>query len=248
MSSPAILPSPAPELVAQLALANRILFAQGIVDGFGHISVRHDQSDQHFLLSRNRAPGLVTEQDIQCYDFDGLATEQNGAHPYLERFIHGEIYRARPDVVAVVHSHSPSVIPFGVTGQRLRPLFHMCGYLGEGSVPFDTRDVVGDSDLLIRNSQLGAALAQALGPHHCVLMRGHGSTVTGNSIEQVVYRAIYTEANAKLQLQSAALGPVNFLTPGEARLATASVEGQVARTWALWVQQVHADTAAGTAP
>ena len=183
-------PRPDPALVDQLVIANRILYDQGIVDGLGHASVRHDQTPGVFLLSCNRAPGLVRRADIVCYDLDGNAVSETTERPYLERFIHSEIYRARPDVVAVVHSHSAGVIPFGVTGHRLRPIFHMAGLLGSGSAQFEIRDTGGDTDMLIRNPALGQALAQSLGTQACVLMRGHGSTVVGSSIEQVVYRAI----------------------------------------------------------
>jgi ribulose-5-phosphate 4-epimerase/fuculose-1-phosphate aldolase len=225
-------------LLEKLALANRILYDQGVVDGFGHISVRHDQSPAHFLLSRNRAPGLVSPGDILTYGMDGELAVPSDKRSYLERYIHSEIYKARPDVMSVVHSHSPSVIPFGATGQRLRPIFHMSGFLGSGSALFDSRDGAGNTDLLIRNSGLGQALAQAMGQHNCVLMRGHGSTTVAPSIEVAVYRAIYAEVNAKLQLQAAALGPINFLNEEEALLAAASTEGQVQRAWDLWSQRI----------
>jgi ribulose-5-phosphate 4-epimerase/fuculose-1-phosphate aldolase len=160
---------------------------QGVVDGLGHVSVRHPDLADAYLLSCNRAPALVRRADIVCYDLDGEAVSATRERPYLERFIHGEIYRARPDVVAVVHSHSPSVIPFGAVGQPLRPIFHMAGFLGEGSAHYDIRDGAGDTDMLIRNPELGRSLAAALGRCSCVLMRGHGSTTVGVSIEQVVY-------------------------------------------------------------
>jgi ribulose-5-phosphate 4-epimerase/fuculose-1-phosphate aldolase len=228
------LPAADQALVEKLATANRILFDQGVVDGFGHISVRHDKSPDHFLLSCNRAPGLVRPEDILSYDMNGDLAAPSDKRSYLERFIHSEIYRVRPDVMSVVHSHSPSVIPFGVTGQRLRPVFHMSGFLGSGSSLFEIRDTGGNTDMLIRNSGLGKALAKSLGQHNCVLMRGHGSTTVAPSIELAVYRAIYAEVNAKLQLQAAALGPINFLTEEEAALAAASTEGQVVRAWDLW--------------
>jgi ribulose-5-phosphate 4-epimerase/fuculose-1-phosphate aldolase len=228
------LPAADPALVEKLAIANRILFDQGVVDGFGHISVRHDKSPDHFLLSCNRAPGLVRPEDILSYDLNGDLAAPSDKRSYLERFIHSEIYRVRPDVVSVVHSHSPSVIPFGVAGQRLRPVFHMSGFLGSGSSLFEIRDAGGNTDMLIRDSGLGKALAQSLGQHNCVLMRGHGSTTVAPSIELAVYRAIYAEVNAKLQLQAAALGPINFLTEEEAALAAATTEGQVVRAWDLW--------------
>jgi HCOMODA/2-hydroxy-3-carboxy-muconic semialdehyde decarboxylase len=229
-----MIPKPDPALVEKLAVANRILYDNGIVDGFGHISVRHDQSPGHFLLSCNRAPGLVRPEDILTYDMQGDLAEPSDKRSYLERFIHSEIYRVRPDVVSVVHSHSPSVIPFGVTGQRLRPIFHMSGFLGSGSALFEIRESSGNTDMLIRNNGLGRALAASLGQQNCVLMRGHGSTTVGPSIEIAVYRAIYAEENAKLQIQAAALGPVNFLNEEEAALAAATTEGQVVRTWDLW--------------
>ena len=228
------LPAADPVLVEKLAAENRILFDQGVVDGFGHISVRHDKSSDHFLLSCNRAPGLVRPEDILSYDMNGDLAAPSDRRSYLERFIHSEIYRVRPDVMSVVHSHSPSVIPFGVTGQRLRPVFHMSGFLGSGSSLFEIRDTGGNTDMLIRDSGLGKALAQSLGQHNCVLMRGHGSTTVAPSIELAVYRAIYAEVNARLQLQAAALGPINFLTEEEAALAAATTEGQVVRAWDLW--------------
>lgn len=235
------MPNPAlnPTLVEKLVQANRILYDQGIVDGLGHVSVRHDSDPGLFLLSCNRAPGLVRSQDIVCYDFDGEAVSPTSERPYLERFIHAEIYRARPDVVAVVHSHSPSVIPFGATGHRLRPIFHMAGFLGSGAAHFDISTEAGDTDMLIRNRTLGAALARSLGSCSCVLMRGHGSTTVGDSIEQVVYRAIYAEVNARLQMQSAVLGEAKFLTEGEAGLAAAANDTQIQRSWNLWLRRIE---------
>jgi ribulose-5-phosphate 4-epimerase/fuculose-1-phosphate aldolase len=232
-------------LTEKLALANRILFHHGIVDGFGHISVRDPESAAHFFLSCNRAPGLVRPEDILRYDLNGDLAQPSDKRSYLERFIHSEIYRVRPDVHSVVHSHSQSVIPFGATGQRLRPVFHMSGFLGSGSALFEIRDagdgtggVGGNTDMLIRNAGLGRALAQALGEQNCVLMRGHGSTTTAPSIELAVYRAIYAEVNAKLQIQAAALGSINFLNEEEAALAAASTEGQIERAWNLWADAI----------
>jgi ribulose-5-phosphate 4-epimerase/fuculose-1-phosphate aldolase len=227
-----------PALLEKLAIANRILYDQRIVDGFGHVSVRHDKSPAHFLLSRNRAPGLVRPEDILTYDLDGNPVTPTDQRSYLERFIHSEIYKLRPDVMSVVHSHSESVIPFGVTGQRLRPVFHMSGFLGSGSALFEIRDAGGNTDMLIRDSGLGRALAESLGKHNCVLMRGHGSTTVAPSLELAVYRAIYAEVNAKLQIQAAALGTINFLNDEEAALAAATTEGQVLRAWDLWCQTV----------
>lgn len=230
--------APPSDLVDRLVYANRILYDQGIVDGLGHVSVRHPHQEGVFLLSCNRAPGLVKRQDIVCYDLEGNAVSETTERPYLERFIHSEIYRARPDVVAVVHSHSPSVIPFAVTHNPLKPVFHMSGFLGSGSAHFEIREAAGNSDMLIRSAYLGEALAKSLGKHNCVLMRGHGSTVVGTSLEQVVYRAIYAEVNAKLQLAANGLGEISFLNEEEAKLASDMNDGQIPRSWNLWVTRL----------
>ena len=231
-------PAADPGLVDKLVVANRILYRQGVVDGFGHVSVRHDASPGHFLLARNMAPGLVRAGDIVTFDLDGAALDAAGRRVYLERFIHSEIYRARPDVQAVVHSHSPNVIPFGVTGQALRPVFHMSGFLGEGTALFEIRNVAGDTDMLVSNAPLGVALAAVLGSRSAVLMRGHGSTVVGASLEQAVYRAFYAEVNARLQIQAMGLGEVTYLNAQEAAKAAAINDTQLARVWELWRQEI----------
>lgn len=231
-------PAADPVLVAKLVLANRILYRQGIVDGFGHVSARHDRSADHFLLARSMAPALVRRDDIVVFDLDGNELGSGGRPVYLERFIHAAIYRARADVRAVVHSHSPSVIPFGVTELPLRPIFHMCGFLGDGAAFFEIHDVAGDTDMLVSNASLGAALAAALGARSAVLMRGHGSTVVGSSLEQAVYRAIYTEVNARLQAQAIQLGEVRYLSTGEAAKAAVFNDAQLPRAWELWGREV----------
>jgi HCOMODA/2-hydroxy-3-carboxy-muconic semialdehyde decarboxylase len=232
---------PDPALVEELAIANRILFQQGVVDAFGHISVRHDKRPDRYLLARNMAPRLVTPDDIVEFDLDSNPLTANGGAVYLERFIHGEIYRTRPDVIAVVHSHSPAVVPFGIVKSvAFRPVCHMSGFIGEATPIFEIRDVVGDSsDLLVRDHKLGAALAKTLGSGSVVLMRGHGSTAVGNSIRQVVYRAVYTEINARLQSEAMRLGPVTYLTPGEARTADVNVGTQINRAWDFWRMQAE---------
>ena len=233
------MPKPADRaLLDKLVLANRILYHKGVVDGFGHVSVRHDRSVQHFLLARSMAPALVRRDDILTFDFNGVAQDAGERRPYLERFIHAEIYRARSDVQAVVHSHSPSVIPFGATRQPLRPIFHMSGFLGEGAAQFDIREAAGDTDMLISNGALGAAMAKALGQKSTLLMRGHGSTVVGSSVEQVVYRAIYAEVNARLQIEATRLGQVTYLTPQEAMKAAATNDTVLSRPWELWAREV----------
>ncbi len=234
--------SASPQLLQDLVDANHILYHQGIVDAFGHASVRHDGDASRFLLARNLAPGLVTPDDILEYHVaTGEAVQADPPRLYLERYIHSEIYRLRPDVMAVVHNHSPAVLPFCIAkGARLRPVCHMSGFLGEGPAWFEIRDVAGfDSDLLIRNRALGTALAESLGGGRVVLMRGHGCTVVAESLRVAVYRSVYTEVNAKLQMQSMALGEPDFLTLGEANATQATNEGQAARPWNLWLQEAR---------
>lgn len=222
-------------LIDDLVIANHILVNEGVLDGFGHISVRHDQSPDRFLIARSMAPGLVAAHDLVVCDLDGQVHDEEGRKTYVERFIHSEIYRARPDVMSVIHSHSPAVIPFGVTGQRLRPICHMSGFLGASVPIFEIRHAAGEStDMLIRNQALGQALAQDLGSCAVALMRGHGNVVVGTSIQQAVFRAIYTEGNARLQSEAMRMGEVNFLTPGEAQAASAMNDEHLGRPWEVW--------------
>ena len=219
--------------------ANHILFHQGVVDGFGHVSVRDARHRDRFLLARSMAPALVGAGDILSFDLDGNPLGGDARAPYLERFIHGEIYRARPDVQAVVHSHSPCVVPFGVvSGAPLRPICHMSGFLHPAAPIFEIRDAAGPaSDMLIRNRALGAALARSLGAHAVVLMRGHGSTVVGTSLRQAVFRAVYTEVNARLQTIALGLGgPVNYVSPEEGALRVKN-PGEEGRAWDGWKEK-----------
>ncbi|MEO8738580.1 MAG: class II aldolase/adducin family protein [Casimicrobiaceae bacterium] len=225
-----------PGLLQDLVDANHILFDQGVLDAFGHVSARHSQRDDRFLLARNMAPALVSAADIVEYELDGTDVDGRGRRPYLERFIHGEIYRARSDVMAVIHSHSPAVVPFSVAKSApLRPVFHMGGFLGSGAPIFEIRETAGDAtDLLIRNVALGAALAASLGSANVVLMRGHGSTVVAPTLRVAVYRAVYTEINARLLSDAMRLGPVELLTAEEAKAAMITNEGQIDRPWEFW--------------
>jgi len=225
-------------LLEDLVAANRILAMQGVLDAYGHVSVRSPSDASHFYMSRSLAPQLVTADDIQEY---GAGSEPLGdaRKPYLERFLHGEIYRSRADVMAIVHSHSDSVIPFGISRTALRPVYHMASFLWSGAPVFDIREVREDNDLLIRDRPLGEALARSLGPCNCVLMRGHGMTVVGDSIPEAVFRAIYTEMNARLQLNAQRLeGPLTFLSDAEGANATKSNLGTIERPWELWKKKV----------
>jgi ribulose-5-phosphate 4-epimerase/fuculose-1-phosphate aldolase len=224
-----------------LALANRILVRQGVLDAFGHVSVRHPTRADRFLLARNMAPASVTPDDILEFDLDGAPVAAAGPKPYLERFIHGEILRARSDVTAVVHSHSPAVIPFSVVKSvPLRAVSHMGSFLGEITPVFEIREHAGDaSDLLIRDNALGRALAASLGPGPAVLMRGHGITVVARSLREAVFRAVYAEFNARIESDAMKLGPVMFLTAAEAGASAATNASQVDRAWDVWKQQVQ---------
>jgi HCOMODA/2-hydroxy-3-carboxy-muconic semialdehyde decarboxylase len=225
-------------LIDDLVAANRILAAQQVVDGFGHVSVRHDKDRSRFLLSRSMAPAMVTTEDILEFDFDGNAVVANGPAVYLERFIHAEIYRRRPDVNAIVHSHSPAVIPFSVTPIPLRAIYHMSSFLGTGLPVFDIRDVAGETDMLIRNAGLGVALAACLADKPAALMRGHGSVAVGRTLPLAVFYAIYLEANARMQAEALRLGPVTFLTEKEAALSAAVTDNQAVRAWNLWKLEI----------
>jgi ribulose-5-phosphate 4-epimerase/fuculose-1-phosphate aldolase len=227
------------ELVDDLVIANHILYNEGVVDGFGHISVRDPERADRFHLARSLAPAVVTRDDVMEHGLDGEPIDPRGRRPYLERFIHSEIYRARPDVHAIVHSHSPSIVPYTVTGTRLRPVYHMSGFLGLGVPTFEIRDADGpNTDMLIRTPALGRALATALGTAAYVLMRGHGSVAVGQSVRQVVYRAIYAEVNARLQSEAARLGEITFLNDAEAENAAATNDQVLERPWELWKKRV----------
>jgi ribulose-5-phosphate 4-epimerase/fuculose-1-phosphate aldolase len=222
-------------LIDDLVAASRILAMHEVLDGYGHVSARSDRRPEHFLISRSLAPALVTAADLMELDPDSEPIPGDPRKGFIERYIHGEIYRARPEVMAIAHSHSLSVIPFGVTKAKLRPIYHMASFLWSGAPVFDIRKVRPDNDLLIRDVSLGEALASSLGPCACVLMRGHGMTVVGESIPEAVFRAIYTEMNARLQLQAEQLqGPIEFLSDAEGRGATQANRGTFERPWELW--------------
>lgn len=218
-----------------LARANHILYDQGILDAFGHVSVRAPHDADGFLLAQNMAPALVTAADILRFDGAGEALGSD-APVYLERFIHAALYRRRPDVGAVVHSHAASVLPFGVVGAApLCPICHMAGFLRHDTPVYEIRDAAGEaSDMLIRNVALADTLADTLADQPVVLMRGHGMTVVGATLREAVFRAVQTEANARIQLAAQALGDPTFLTPAEARAADAANVGQIGRAWDFW--------------
>jgi len=202
----------------------------------GHVSVRHNLDPNRFLLSQSRAPELVTAGDILEYDLNGKAVDLDGRPQYSERFIHAEIYRARPDVKAVVHNHSPAVIPFGVSDVPLRPVYHMAAHMLEGIPVFEIRDDFGMTDMLVTSPERGQSLVKALGDSPSVLMRGHGIAVTGPALPYAVGRSIYTQINADLQLKAISLGGnITYLDPreGQAQLDRGEHRGY-SRSWELW--------------
>jgi ribulose-5-phosphate 4-epimerase/fuculose-1-phosphate aldolase len=227
------------ERIAELVLANHILADQGVVDGFGHISVRSAKNPNHYFISRSLAPALVSADDIMEYDLDDNAIDARGRTSYLERFIHSEIYKARPDVQSVVHSHSPAVIPFSVSDVPLRPISHMAGFLIRRVPVFEIRDTGGnETDMLIRNKVLGAALAKVLDQGAVALMRGHGDVVVGQSIKTAVSHAIYTDLNARLLAEALRLGGnVIYLNEVEAAKIGEINDTQVDRAWGVWRAQ-----------
>jgi ribulose-5-phosphate 4-epimerase/fuculose-1-phosphate aldolase len=230
-----------PTAIDDLVAANRVLADQGVLDGYGHVSMRHPAAANRYLLSRSKSPAIITPEDIMEFDLDSNPVDQRDRLMYIERFIHGEIYNARPDVSAVVHSHSPTVIPFSVTTVKLRPICHMSAFLGEDVPNFEIRDCDGMTDLLVRNAKHGAALARSLGRNNVALMRGHGNVCVGPNIMTAVYRAVYTEVNARLQAQAIALGgPIKFLEPEECDLITGRRDTNFQRPWAMWKSRVAA--------
>ena len=226
-------------LAEDLVAASRILARHEVLDAYGHVSARSDKRPDRFIMSRALAPALVRAADLMELDADSEPLPGDKRKGFIERYIHGEIYRARAEVMAVVHSHSASVIPLGATRSRLRPIYHMGSFLWSGAPVFDIRKIRAENDLLVRDRPLGQALAGSLGACACVLMRGHGMTVVGESIPEAVFRAIYTEMNARLQLQATALeGPIEFLSDEEGRRSTASNRGTLERPWELWKKEV----------
>jgi ribulose-5-phosphate 4-epimerase/fuculose-1-phosphate aldolase len=226
-------------LLEDMVIGSRILADFGVFDGFGHVSARHPTNPNHFLMARSLAPALVTADDIMEFDLDGNAVDLRGRTVFLERFIHSEIYKARPDVMSVVHSHSAGVIPFGATKVPLRAMFHNPAFVAAGVPVWDIRKDFGETNMLVSNSAIGKSLAQTLGDKPVVLMRGHGDVTVGPSVTMAVFRAYYTDVNAKIQSQAIALGgEVNYLTPAEGEKADKINFVILDRVWNLWKMRI----------
>lgn len=228
-----------PALLEDLVAANHILADQGVVDGYGHVSVRSNADPARYFIARSVAPELVTAQDIVELDLDSNPVDGSSTKLYLERFIHGEIYKMRRDVRAVVHHHSPAVVPFSIAKVPLRPVYHMSAFVGFGVPVFEIREAGGMTDMLVRTPALGQALARTLGDKPAALMRGHGAVVVGANLVEAVGRSIYLQMNARLQAQAMALGePLTYLDPEEVRKATAGPSYE--RAWELWKRKAMA--------
>ena len=229
--------------IRALVAANRILAAEGVVDAFGHISVRHPRDPDRYLLSRSRSPELVQVADIMEFEMDGTPVDPRGRTPYLERFIHGAVLQARPDVLSVVHNHSYEVIAFGVSKTPLRPIFHSAGRIGSPVPVWDIRDKFGDTRMLVERMEHGRDLAACLGSNTVALMRGHGCVVTAASIEDAVLTSIYLRVNARLQMDAMRMGEVTYLSPGEIVLNSQQNKPKVgnARAWEYLCSRARVD-------
>ena len=229
-----------------LARANRMIANEGVLDAFGHVTMRHPSDPTRYLMSRSRGPELVQPEDIHEFTLDSQIVKPIKERLYGERVIHGEIYKARPEVNAVCHHHAASVLPFCISGSELKAVYHLGATQG-AKVPFwDARDDFGNTNLIVAKPEEGASLARALGPHWLVLMRRHGATVAGRTLEELTFRTIYTARNAALQIQAHGLGHVSPLNEEEIELAgTYNLQpGPVARAWEYW--SVRLDKAEGT--
>ena len=218
--------------------ANRILAREGIVDSFGHVSIRHPDVPDRYLLSRARAPECIEADDVMEFTLEGAPIDAAGRKAYAERFIHGAVYEVRPDVRAVVHNHSPSLIPFGITGAALRPVMHMCASMGTQVPTWDSRTTFGDTNLLVTNMEMARDLATSLGDRPVALMRGHGCVVAGASLREVVFNAVYLELNAELQMKAHSLGTITFLSDGEVDAVVATRSSfTFERAWEYWCRR-----------
>jgi HCOMODA/2-hydroxy-3-carboxy-muconic semialdehyde decarboxylase len=229
---------PDPKLIEELVAASRILADHGLLDGWGHISVRHDKDPNRYLMPRGLSAELVTAKDIVEFDLDSRPVDTHGlplSALFTERYIHGEIYKLRPDVIAVVHTHAPSLIPFGDTKVPLQPMYHRAAFVAFGIPVFEIRERAGMTDMLIRNMTLGHDLAEALGDHPAILMRGHGAAITAPTLQRAVARTIFLELNARLQADAMRMGaPITYLDIEEARKIEAREGHGLARTWEGW--------------
>ncbi len=227
------------QVISELVIANRILAREGVVDAFGHISARHPQRPDRYLMSRSRAPELVTAEDLMEFELDGTPVDPRGRQPYAERPIHSGLYEARSDVQSVIHNHSYAVIPFSVTRAALRPMIHVAAPMGERVPVWDIRDKFGDGEMLVVTQDQGRDLARTVGQGSVALMRGHGCVVASQTIKLAVMTAIYTQVNARLQMDALRLGEPKYLSRSEIETMTRRQQTPLAseRAWEYWRQR-----------
>jgi len=224
--------------ISELVIANRIVAHLKLVDSFGHVTVRNPENPQRFLMSRSRAPSLVTREDILEFNLDGSPVDARGLRPYLERFIHGAIYRARPDVMAVCHNHAHELLPLAVTKMAMRPALHTAAGIGLEVPVWDIRDEFGDTNLLVTSNEMGDSLARAVGQGRAALMRGHGSVIAGNSLMDTVFTTYYLRLNAEVLIKAMSTGrEITYLSPGEI-LQAGGIQAQD-RAWEEWSLQAE---------
>jgi HCOMODA/2-hydroxy-3-carboxy-muconic semialdehyde decarboxylase len=226
------------EAIEQLVQANRIISHEGVLDAFGHVSARHPQDPGKFLLSRSLAPSLVRPEDILIFDLDSKPAQEYSCSFYAERVIHGEIYKARPDVHGVCHHHAPPVLTFAISNRKLTPVSQLGAAIGHDAPSWDSQNEFGDTNLLLVKPEEGRSLAKALGPNWLVLMRRHGATCVGRSIQEMTFRTIHSTANADLLLRAMAVGDVESLTSGEIDRAGEIKPLAVERAWDYWKQRL----------
>jgi HCOMODA/2-hydroxy-3-carboxy-muconic semialdehyde decarboxylase len=227
--------------VEELVLANHILYDQNAVDGYGHISVRNPTNPNTFFLARSVAPSVVKVEDIMEFDMNGKALNGDTRVAYGERFIHSGVLKNRPDINSVIHGHASPVLPYGLTGTTLRPVYHMSAFLGEGAPIFEIRNFAKpnpDTDMFVSSVDLGDALSKTMGLQYFVLMRGHGYAAGADSIKKAVFRTVYAIQNASIQSEAMKMGKVQYLTPGEAVTAQETIEKTIGRPWQLWSERV----------
>ena len=230
--------------ISELVIANRVVAHLKLVDSFGHVTVRNPENPQRFFMSRARAPRLVTKEDILEFDLDSTPVDLRGLKPYSERFIHGCIYKSRPDVMAICHNHAHELLPLAVTKTVMRPALHTAAVIGREDPVWDIRDEFGDTNMLVTSNEMGNSLAAAVGNGKAALMRGHGSVIVGANVQDAVFSAFYLRLNAEIMIKAMAMGEaITYLSPGEVDLS-GELHSQPAaqgRAWEDWCSQTDID-------
>jgi ribulose-5-phosphate 4-epimerase/fuculose-1-phosphate aldolase len=226
--------------ISELVVANRLVAYLKLVDSFGHVTIRNPENPQRYFMSRARAPGLVTKGDILEFNLDSTPVYLRGMRPYSERFIHGCLYKSRPDVMAICHNHAHELLPMAVTKTVMRPALHSAAVIGQEVPVWDIRDSFGDTNMLVTTNEMGASLAATVGKGKAALMRGHGSVVVGKSVQDAVFTTFYLRLNAEVLIKAMSMGEaITYLSPGEVDRSgelhsDAPAQG---RAWEDWCSQ-----------